>query len=150
MSASFRRIERRPRPPPGQPSPASIGSTVGTVTASAAAPLRAPGTRPWVNGQSLVSSGNRDLDGACGHVAGAYRMGGDAHSLMYTPPKTVVLGGGLCLGTLTLLEEDRFSDHALCLARYFVAQGVSTGQRTLVIGAVRPCTSSYRYNAPPI
>jgi len=53
----------------------------------------------------------------------------------------VVLGGGLCLGTLTLLEEDRFSDHALCLARYFVAQGVSAGQRTLVVGAVR----SYRW-----
>jgi hypothetical protein len=50
-----------------------------------------------------------------------------------------VLGGGLCLGTLTLLEEDRFSDHALCLARYFVAQGVSSGQRTLVVGAVRAC-----------
>ena len=53
----------------------------------------------------------------------------------------MVLGGGLCLGTLTLLEEDRFSDHALCLARYFVAQGVSAGQRTLVVGAVR----SYRW-----
>ena len=72
MSASFRRIERRPRPPPGQAAagqagrqpPASIGGTMGTVTAAAAAPLRAPGTRPWVNGQSLVSSGNRDLDGA--------------------------------------------------------------------------------------
>lgn len=48
----------------------------------------------------------------------------------------MVLGGGLCVGTLTLLEEDRFSDHALCLARYFVAQGVSSGQRTLVLGAV--------------
>lgn len=71
MSASFRRIERRQ---PGQGGllkkgvgggSASIGPTVGTVTASAAAALRAPGTRPWINGQSLVSSGNRDLDGTC-------------------------------------------------------------------------------------
>lgn len=149
MSASFRRIERRPRAPPGQPPPASIGSTVGTVTASAAAPLRAPGTRPWVNGQSLVSSGNRDLDGAWTCGGGMPDGRGCTFANVHTP-KTVVLGGGLCLGTLTLLEEDRFSDHALCLARYFVAQGVSTGQRTLVIGAVRPCISSYRYNAPPI
>lgn len=67
--------------------------------------------------------------------------------------KTVVLGGGLCLGTLTLLEEDRFSDHALCLARYFIAQGVSTGHQTLVVGAVRRVAFIYivkNIRSPPM
>jgi len=72
-------------------------------------PPKAPGTRPWINGNTLISSGNKDLDS--------------------------VLGGGLCLGTLTLVEEDRFSDHALLLGKYFVAQGVSGQQCCLVVGA---------------
>ena len=75
----------------------------------ASPPPKALGTRPWINGNTLISSGNKDLDS--------------------------ILGGGLCLGTLTLVEEDRFSDHALLLAKYFVAQGVSGQQYCLVVGA---------------
>ena len=101
-SSSFRRLDR-PVPTTGT----SIRSLPPSVTALP--PPRAPGTKPWINGNTLISSGNKDLDS--------------------------VLGGGLCLGTLTLLEEDRFSDHALLLAKYFVAQGVSGQQHCLVVGA---------------
>jgi hypothetical protein len=49
---------------------------------------------------------------------------------------TEVLGGGLFLGSVTLLEEDRLSDHVMTLARYFLAEGVAAGHTTLVVGAV--------------
>ncbi len=108
MPSSFRRLDlsmgglgaARPPSSTGAPPPA------GPVQP------RAPGTKSWINGQTLISSGNKDLDS--------------------------VLGGGLCLGTLTLVEEDRFSDHALVLSKYFVAQGVSCKQRCLVVGAEDP------------
>lgn len=37
----------------------AAGAGAGATLAS----TRAPGTKPWVNGQSLVSSGNKDMDG---------------------------------------------------------------------------------------
>lgn len=64
MSASFRRIERRR----GQDKTPAPAASAAASSSSPALLLRAPGARPWVNGQSLVSSGNRDLDGACVHL----------------------------------------------------------------------------------
>ena len=58
------------------------------------------GCKTYVNNQILVSTGNRDFDG--------------------------ILGGGLVLGSITLIEEDRFSDHAITLLKYFLAQGISS------------------------
>lgn len=99
--SSFRRMDRPVTT--SVPKQYDISSSIPTV------PPRAPGTKPWINGNTLISSGNRDLDS--------------------------VLGGGICLGTVTLVEEDRFSDHALVLSKYFLAQGVSGMHQCLVIGA---------------
>ena len=63
------------------------------------------------------------------------------------PSSLGVLGGGVCLGSMTLLEEDRFSDHVMALARYFLAQGVSNSQRCLLVGAVS--RDSYRQLTSP-
>lgn len=63
-----------------------------------------PGTRAGLHGQTLVSTGLADLD--------------------------KLLDGGLCLGTLCVVEEDLHSQNHLILARYFAAEGVACKQRT--------------------
>lgn len=62
----------------------------------------AAGTKPGANGQTLVSTGLADLDR--------------------------ILGGGLALGSLLLVEEDGASQHHETLARYFLAEGVACDQ----------------------
>ncbi|KAH8285818.1 hypothetical protein KR018_009496 [Drosophila ironensis] len=42
------------------------------------------------------------------------------------PYLDVVIGGGLALGSICLIEEDRFTTHAKVLAKYFMAEGVVT------------------------
>ncbi|POM59463.1 Elongator complex protein [Phytophthora palmivora] len=86
----------------------------------AATSLRS-GTKPFVNGQILVSSGLSELDGA--------------------------LGGGLLLNTLNLVETSPPSDEtldvgaaasdalAVDLLRYFVAEGVADGKQRVAIVA---------------
>ena len=60
------------------------------------------GTRPGLHGQVLVSSGHAELDR--------------------------LLGGGLPLGSLTLLLEDGSSGHHATLLRYFLGEGAACGQ----------------------
>ena len=66
------------------------------------------GTKPSVhNGQLLVSSGLHDLDG--------------------------IIGGGFPLGSLVLIEEDRFSEYCQHLMRYFLSEGM-TNRHSVVCG----------------
>ncbi|KAK1942785.1 Elongator complex protein 4 [Phytophthora citrophthora] len=75
------------------------------------------GTKPFLNGQTLVSSGLSELDTA--------------------------LGGGLMLGTLNMVETQSDSSldvgagasdsMAVDLLRYFVAEGVAGGQRVAMV-----------------
>ncbi|XP_053304841.1 elongator complex protein 4 [Spea bombifrons] len=66
-----------------------------------------PGCRPSVqNGQLLISSGVPSLD----HV----------------------LGGGLAVGTLLLIEEDTFSTYSNIILKYFLAEGVVNGHELYV------------------
>lgn len=60
------------------------------------------GTRPGLSGQTLVSTGLADLD--------------------------KLLGGGLPLGTVTLLLEDSYTQHHLTLLKYFLAEGAANSQ----------------------
>ncbi|XP_058858881.1 elongator complex protein 4 isoform X3 [Acipenser ruthenus] len=61
-----------------------------------------PGTRPSVqNGQLLVSTGVTSLD--------------------------YVIGGGLAVGTLLLIEEDKYDSYSRMLLKYFLAEGVVCG-----------------------
>ncbi|XP_018423313.1 PREDICTED: elongator complex protein 4 isoform X2 [Nanorana parkeri] len=65
------------------------------------------GTRPSVhNGQLLISSGVPSMD----HI----------------------LGGGLAVGTLLLIEEDTYSTYSNLLLKYFVAEGVVSGHEIFV------------------
>ncbi|XP_016315003.1 elongator complex protein 4-like [Sinocyclocheilus anshuiensis] len=69
-----------------------------------------PGTRPSVqNGQLLVSSGVSSLD--------------------------YVIGGGLAVGTLLLVEEDRYDSYSHMLLRYFLAEGVVCGHELFLASA---------------
>ncbi|NP_001088363.1 elongator complex protein 4 [Xenopus laevis] len=69
-----------------------------------------PGTRPSVhNGQLLVSTGVPSLD----HI----------------------LGGGLAVGTLLLIEEDTYGTYSHLLLKYFLAEGVVSGHEVFVASA---------------
>ncbi|XP_074086523.1 elongator complex protein 4 [Macrotis lagotis] len=68
------------------------------------------GTRPSVrNGQLLVSAGLPALD--------------------------QLLGGGLAVGTLLLIEEDKYNIYSNLLFKYFLAEGVVCGHTLLVASA---------------
>lgn len=73
---------------------------------------RIPGTKPsFRNNQLLSSSGVQTLD----HV----------------------LGGGLAIGTVTLIEEDKFGNYAKVLLKYFLAEGVIVGHEIFVASSNR-------------
>ncbi|XP_004607926.2 elongator complex protein 4 [Sorex araneus] len=68
------------------------------------------GTRPSVrNGQLLVSTGLPALD--------------------------QLLGGGLAVGTVLLIEEDRYNTYSPLLFKYFLAEGIINGHTLLVASA---------------
>lgn len=67
-----------------------------------------PGTRRWVDGSLLVSTGHTQLD--------AY------------------LGGGLPVGTTVLIEEDARNLHAPSMVRQFIAEGIAVDQRVVLAG----------------
>lgn len=72
--------------------------------------LSIAGTRPSVrNGQLLVSTGLPALD--------------------------QLLGGGLAVGTLLLIEEDKYNIYSPLLFKYFLAEGIVNGHTLLVASA---------------
>mmetsp|Transcript_9151 Transcript_9151/g.20216 ORF Transcript_9151/g.20216 Transcript_9151/m.20216 type:complete len:106 (-) Transcript_9151:16-333(-) len=71
--------------------------------------LRRRGTRPWLNGVTLTSSGHRELDAILGGCSSLGSTGSNA-------------GGGMCLGTVLVVVEDRFSSFAEDIGLYFVAE----------------------------
>ncbi|KAM3626029.1 uncharacterized protein V6R79_021518 [Siganus canaliculatus] len=69
-----------------------------------------PGTRPSVqNGQLLVSTGVTSLD--------------------------YLLGGGLAVGTVLLVEEDRYDSYSRMILKYFLAEGVVCQHELFVAAA---------------
>lgn len=73
-------------------------------------PVHPRGTRPSLhNAQLLVSSGVPSLD--------------------------VLLGGGLAVGTVLLIEEDCFGSYSRLLLKYFLAEGVMCGHSCFVASA---------------
>ncbi|KAM8877462.1 elongator complex protein 4 [Synchiropus picturatus] len=72
--------------------------------------LSIPGTRPSVqNGQLLVSTGVTSLD--------------------------FLLGGGLAVGTVLLIEEDRYDSYSRMILKYFLAEGVVCRHELFVAAA---------------
>ncbi|XP_064019898.1 elongator complex protein 4 isoform X1 [Pogoniulus pusillus] len=91
--------------------PRGPGATSFQRKAAASSRLAAlPGTRPSVrHGQLLLSSGLPSLDS--------------------------VLGGGVAVGTLLLIEEDKYSLYSNLLFKYFLAEGVVCGHDLFVASA---------------
>uniref|UniRef100_A0A8C9YVP2 Elongator complex protein 4 n=1 Tax=Sander lucioperca TaxID=283035 RepID=A0A8C9YVP2_SANLU len=79
-----------------------------------------PGTRPSVqNGQLLVSTGVTSLD--------------------------YLLGGGLAVGTVLLIEEDRYESYSRMILKYFLAEGVVCRHELFVAAAQDNPDDIYRY-----
>lgn len=128
MSSSFRRKTRRPLSSTKSPSSESFPnsklhhdsslsqqpatSRTSPTHASLQAVFERVGTKPWIGGLSLTSTGLREFD--------------------------AILGGGQPLGTAILIEEDRWTqDLAFSLVRYWSAEGVAQKQ-TLSLAATLP------------
>lgn len=67
-----------------------------TTRALGGLPRNLRGTKPWTGGSYLTSCGLREWDG--------------------------ILGGGQPIGSTVVLEEDRYSDLCLTLAKYWAAE----------------------------
>ncbi|XP_051756587.1 elongator complex protein 4 isoform X2 [Ctenopharyngodon idella] len=88
----------------------SIGNTTSFQKKTRSKLVSIPGTRPSVqNGQLLLSSGVSSLD--------------------------YVIGGGLAVGTLILVEEDRYDSYSRMLLKYFLAEGVVCGHELFLASA---------------
>lgn len=68
-----------------------------------------PGTKSWLYGQSLVSTGCSDLDNAC--------------------------GAGLSLGSLMVLSEEVGIKQAQTIQKLFISQGIHSKQRVLILSS---------------
>lgn len=66
-----------------------------------------PGTKSWLYGQSIISTGCKDLDNAC--------------------------GSGIPLGSLVIVSEDSFIHQAKSFTKLFIAEGLQCKQRILYI-----------------
>ena len=81
------------------------GSTLGSQTAK----KTLPGTKSWLYGQYIISTGCSDLDKAC--------------------------GTGIPLGSLFLLSEDMGIKQASTLRKLFIAEGINSKQRVLILSS---------------
>nr|XP_015193797.1 PREDICTED: elongator complex protein 4 isoform X1 [Lepisosteus oculatus] len=90
-----------------------VSVTVGTTSfqkKSRSKFVSIPGTRPSVqNGQLIVSTGVTSLD--------------------------YVIGGGLAVGSLLLIEEDKYDSYSRMLLKYFLAEGVVCGHSLFIASA---------------
>ena len=68
------------------------------------------GTKPWLYGQSLISTGCKDLDTA--------------------------LGSGLPLGSIVVLSEELFCSQMKTFEKLFISEGIHSGQRVLIISSL--------------
>ena len=81
------------------------GSTLGFQTEK----KTLPGTKSWLYGQYMISTGCGDLDKAC--------------------------GTGIPLGSLFLLSEDMGIKQASTLRKLFIAEGINSKQRVLILSS---------------
>mmetsp|Transcript_16122 Transcript_16122/g.23603 ORF Transcript_16122/g.23603 Transcript_16122/m.23603 type:complete len:581 (+) Transcript_16122:175-1917(+) len=131
MSSSFRRggkktTQSRTKVLSSNPNSAStstsISSPFGSRTSVArfaprvAAVFERIGTKPWIGGLTLTSSGLRELD--------------------------AIYSGGQPLGTAILLEEDRWTqDLAMAIVRYWSAEAVAQGQSLALLASAQDVNS---------
>ncbi|OQS07453.1 elongator complex protein [Thraustotheca clavata] len=70
------------------------------TSASVPSPVQLRGTKAFINNQSLISSGLREMD--------------------------TLLGGGLLLGSLSVIESSCFGSYCADVLRYFAAEGLAS------------------------
>lgn len=99
------------------PSSTSTSSPFGSRTSGfAPAVFERVGTKPWIGGLTLTSSGLRELD--------------------------AIYSGGQPLGTAILLEEDRWTqDLAMAIVRYWSAEAVAQGQSLALLASLQDVNS---------
>lgn len=68
------------------------------------------GTKSWLYGQSLLSTGCSDLNNAC--------------------------GSGIPLGSIVIVSEDSFIHQGKSLAKLFAAEGIHSKQKVLLISSL--------------
>ena len=68
-----------------------------------------PGTKSWLYGQSLISTGCSDLDNAC--------------------------GAGISLGSLMVISEEFGIKQASTIRKLFVSEGIHSKQRVLILSS---------------
>jgi len=126
MSSSFRRggkkairakVSSNPNSEDAIPSSTSSSSPFGSRTSGfAPAVFERVGTKPWIGGLTLTSSGLRELD--------------------------AIYSGGQPLGTAILLEEDRWTqDLAMAIVRYWSAEAVAQGQSLALLASLQDVNS---------
>ena len=82
-------------------------------------PSLSPGCKPSIhNNQVVISSGVASID--------------------------FLLGGGLPLGSLVLIEEDELRTYSDLLLRYFVGEGILSGHQTMVCTGMGDCSEFLR------
>lgn len=82
-----------------------LGSQIG-----ASGNARLSGTKSWLSGQSLISTGCSDLDAA--------------------------LGAGLPLGSVTIITEDLYSNQMKTFEKLFISEGIHSKQQVLIISSL--------------
>lgn len=80
------------------------------------------------NGQLLVSSGNSSMDAIFGWLQIARMNISELKHVFYTFP-----GGGLQLGSMMLIEEDKHGVYSKALHRYFLGEGSMHNHQLLVV-----------------
>jgi hypothetical protein len=92
---------------------AAPGAALSGTARGAGIPAEEPilGTKRWVDGSLLISSGHAQLD--------------------------TYVGGGLPLGSMVLIEEDSRNIHAPALVGRFIAEGYATNQPIVLAGPQR-------------
>ncbi|TRY59908.1 hypothetical protein DNTS_010050 [Danionella cerebrum] len=94
----------------GMAGSSSLGNTTSFQKRTNRKLVSIPGTRLSVqNGQLLVSSGVSSLD--------------------------YVIGGGLAVGSLLLVEEDHYASYSHILLKYFLAEGIVCGHEVFLASA---------------
>ena len=76
----------------------------------------------------MISSGLHDLDGM-------FNLINDEPAIS---PQTEILGGGVAVGTLLLIEEDVNTSHAKSLFKYFLREGVACEHSVFLASAAHP------------
>jgi hypothetical protein len=129
------------------PTPSTASSFVSPFPVPTPSPPRAGGTRSYLNGTTLTSTGLSELDQVLTSLWRCLR-----HSICSRSACACcqLLGGGVLLGTILLIEEDtptRFSD---VLLRYFVSEGVAWKHKCVSFAHCSDSSSQRAFQLTPL